>query len=449
MPSFVCTGSSRQRTDYGSLALTSRHLLVAGSPSDNVLKLKTSLPSSVDVLHVSDITFTVSGVLAGRLVSSSVMQQSAVAHHLVSYLQNNADALGIAHMSQLFIDVDDDILKCMPFTMTVSYTRADHFLSHCVISPLSRSKPRESTEGSTFGFDAFGPQAYLPLMSVLDQLLKTFVVHHLVKRYPLIFGRWGDKVRIEMDAFKPLSRAILDVIERSSNPDFQKTSRRLLRQLSKIHTRSVERSSSELSELLASDADIDTTSEQEYGPLGNMDLLHMSLLKLLKLRVRPSRFKVALSSTEDVREEGPDICHTLEPMDDSQPSAAGDHNDVMDDDDDDNDWDAPADDEFEAICSGPEGPSEDVDCDDDWLDSEDTLCNLGDPLNLTDDIDDLVEQDAFDDDSGSQSSNTIDFSGGRYSEESQEDDFDMDADLILDDTAATLPFDDTFDLWLH
>lgn len=87
MPTFICTGSTKQITDAYTLSLNSEHCLIAQQPSERGVKMKTFLPSSIDVLHSSDITFTLSGIEEGDPVSSAAMKQSAVTRHIVDYFQ--------------------------------------------------------------------------------------------------------------------------------------------------------------------------------------------------------------------------------------------------------------------------------------------------------------------------------------------------------------------------
>ncbi|KAH8104492.1 hypothetical protein BXZ70DRAFT_1005020 [Cristinia sonorae] len=374
------------------------------------------------------------------------MQQSSVTRHAVNYFQKNADSLGIAHISQLFIDEDDNKVK-----FTVASCRSPqpewwpvHFTLHKIdLLYVYKSRLCEQNKECSFDLNPFAQQGFLPLLSMLDQLLEKFVVYHLVKRYPLIFGLFGQKVTLEMASFKPLAQAVLNIVDRSENHTFRKQCHRILRRLTRCYTRTT-------IQLLRTSSDYllcDREDTEEYPSIDNptdLRLLQLSMLRLFKLRVRPSRFKISLSPSDDVREVGTGASGDAIFMDMpsiAEPSAI-DHLIFNDED-----WD-------DSSTHDDDYLSELLIDHDDWPDSDDDLCKDDDMLDhvMEDEAEDLVDVPEAGCDVISKTDAAMqDYS---YSEKEQEDRdaFGGDEDLILDQPPV-MPFlpggeDDALGLWL-
>lgn len=87
MPTFANFTAVRDAAEGFSLALTARHIFVAGEPSDEVTTVKGRVPDNVDVLLGSNLVFSLRGTLGRTRLTGSDMQQSAVARHLLQYLK--------------------------------------------------------------------------------------------------------------------------------------------------------------------------------------------------------------------------------------------------------------------------------------------------------------------------------------------------------------------------
>jgi hypothetical protein len=76
----------RAASPHSRLTLNAVHYLHS-THSDQQAKISTRFPDDVDVVLVSDLVFTLSGVLNGVKVSSTDMLKSRLAQHLVDYFQ--------------------------------------------------------------------------------------------------------------------------------------------------------------------------------------------------------------------------------------------------------------------------------------------------------------------------------------------------------------------------
>ena len=85
MPSFATTSVIRDASDGFALALTARHVLVAGAPSSAVHAVKGRFPSGVDVILQSNLSISIDGKYNGASVDARTIQSSALAKHLLNY----------------------------------------------------------------------------------------------------------------------------------------------------------------------------------------------------------------------------------------------------------------------------------------------------------------------------------------------------------------------------
>lgn len=87
MPTVAYRSALSSKDDHMSLRLNSEHVLVAGIPSDKPLKLSTRVPPSLDVIHQSDVVFSLCATLDGKPVLGNLLMQSALALYLVNFLK--------------------------------------------------------------------------------------------------------------------------------------------------------------------------------------------------------------------------------------------------------------------------------------------------------------------------------------------------------------------------
>ncbi|KAI8986096.1 hypothetical protein BD414DRAFT_487640 [Trametes punicea] len=113
MPSFASSSEVRDTANGVLLVLRGRHVLVAGSPSDDVRTIKGPLPDGVDVTLESNLVISLSGIFDRVKIDSRDIQCSAIANHLVNYFHANCEQLGVRPASQIYIDEYDGVAKLM------------------------------------------------------------------------------------------------------------------------------------------------------------------------------------------------------------------------------------------------------------------------------------------------------------------------------------------------
>ncbi|KAI0647992.1 hypothetical protein C8Q79DRAFT_543665 [Trametes meyenii] len=239
MPSFTFSSDVRDSTDGLLLVLRARHILVAGSPSDDTHIVKGRLPDGVDVILESDLVIALSGTVNRVPIDASDIQCSAIARHLLNYFHVNSAQLGLRPASKIFVDDTDGIAK-----LTLSPTRhllrprtAALRLSAIEILYVFKTPQPQGTSGAqphaglAVAADPFSPHAFLPLVAALDRTVERLVVTQLIRRYPLIFGPWRERFDAEVATSAKIARAVADIVSRSSHAEFSQRSRRLIKAL--------------------------------------------------------------------------------------------------------------------------------------------------------------------------------------------------------------------------
>lgn len=87
MPTIVFKTRIRTTSESFTLDLVVSHHLVAGEPSATPLVLKNPPPQGVDIVLVSPLIITTTGMLNNRRISADSLKSSRIALHLVEYLK--------------------------------------------------------------------------------------------------------------------------------------------------------------------------------------------------------------------------------------------------------------------------------------------------------------------------------------------------------------------------
>ncbi|KZT11991.1 uncharacterized protein LAESUDRAFT_754520 [Laetiporus sulphureus 93-53] len=293
MPTFCNCSAFRESAGNISIALKARHVLVSVSPSANIHTARGRIPENVDVTVGSDLVFTLSGAAGSARVSGDVIQRSAVARHIVNYFKLNSRQLGLSTVTDVYIDDDDGRAK---FSMTSSrHLRVDKQASSVQLLGIDlrlglKAVAHEDMPAiETF----FSAHAYLPLVSLLDCVVEKFVVHHLVKRYPLIFGPWRSQLDLEAAYIPYVVRSITAITERSTNSDFHKTFRRHVKKLRKAYVLSTSAAADSLREYLGP---LDGEEDMDPADESDSSVLCHSLERLFRQGIRPALFKGSQAS---------------------------------------------------------------------------------------------------------------------------------------------------------
>ncbi|KAL4080956.1 hypothetical protein J3A83DRAFT_4203621 [Scleroderma citrinum] len=239
MPSLSCSSAIRAASESLSLSLKITHNLVHGSPTKHVHRIRGRLSKELDVLWLSDIVLVLTGFLDGREAASSKILESGLLSHIQKHLRMNATQLGLNNVSSPYIDKDDGRTKLM---LTPSRSLPRTLRPHVVLTSLELSflwktvnKCKEPVDPSNIchvlAVDGgpLSPKMYLPAETLLGRVMEQFLTHHLVGRYPLIFGPWSMGLDVETEYFPPISRSIIDILARSQNPQIHAKFNRLLK----------------------------------------------------------------------------------------------------------------------------------------------------------------------------------------------------------------------------
>jgi hypothetical protein len=88
MPSFAFSTKIQSPSGHEpGLNLHVQHVLVAGSPSQSIRRVKQRVPYDLDVLLESDLVLTLVGFVNHVKVSNGEVVQSAISRHLLQFLQ--------------------------------------------------------------------------------------------------------------------------------------------------------------------------------------------------------------------------------------------------------------------------------------------------------------------------------------------------------------------------
>ncbi|KAH9936256.1 uncharacterized protein B0H18DRAFT_1113675 [Fomitopsis serialis] len=322
MPTVSSSSAVRTSTGHFSLALRARHVLVAGTASENVRSIKGRLPEGVDVILDSDLVIALSGVVDTVKIPGHVIERSAVARHILDYLRVNAGQLGLSTISNLYVDEDDGRAK---FSLSSSrpLRAATEMVCLRLVSidvGLACKMVVRGGKDSPEAASLFSGQAYLPLFSALDDVLEKFVSNDLVRRYPLIFGPWREvgvymlapqfcnslyaqKLDLEARLYPSLSRSLMDIARSSPDPSFKRRFWRSMDVLGTQHDSRVRSAKQAMRDCLGDDAidDGDRMNARE-----DSDMLRYSMETLFRRGTRPVVFKGLRATAKAVYNEDDD-----------------------------------------------------------------------------------------------------------------------------------------------
>ncbi|KAL4251851.1 hypothetical protein ABKN59_002692 [Abortiporus biennis] len=299
MPSLLSLSSYKAQNEIYNLVLKAQHCLLYGSPSDKVVKIKTQIPSIIQIIQSADIIFRFSGQYNGAMVSSNVMKESALATIFLGALRSYSNHLGILHISEVFIEDDTLVnftvstLHCLEFKPLVPPLKLVSIHLSFVIKSVNN--PSIMTES-----DPFTGEAYLPLQTVLDPALEKFM-NSLLRRYPLVFGALPKTLNREAPLCRVATRAILNMISRSPHSDFCVQSRKAIKKLRKRRRKQVATISEALSELFGVGFEdiLDSFPTQEST---DEDTMVSSMLDILRAHFKLRILKMSAQNTEGAEE---------------------------------------------------------------------------------------------------------------------------------------------------
>ncbi|KAG6336116.1 hypothetical protein ID866_2982 [Astraeus odoratus] len=156
---------------------------------------------------------------------------------------------------------------------------------------------------------------YLPTETLLGRITEQFLIHHLVGRYPLIFGPWRMAREVfgldrEMKYFLPISRSVIDILGRSQNPLIRSRHTRLMK-LARHRLDLIFRSSSEaIASHLAEDALEAAAGDYNHHPpaasLSDEDVLCQILEQMYRDGIPQRRPRLTTAYRAFLAHEGDD-----------------------------------------------------------------------------------------------------------------------------------------------
>ncbi|KAJ7288490.1 hypothetical protein C8J57DRAFT_1280428 [Mycena rebaudengoi] len=318
---FTASTTIRTASSHCRLSLNAVHHLEADSK--HTLPVKTRFPDDVDVVVASDLVLSLSGVVDRVKVSSGDILKSELAQHLADYFQavkihttsvsprnnihQNAAELGIAPVSSMYIDSEDGLPKLkLVFSRCLvpeSEIRRVHVtLVAMDLNYIWHTSKSDSESASNSLINPFSTHLSLPFRMLLDNAICRFVTWHLVRRYPLIFGRWCQQLDIEKPYFEKIFRSISNIMERSSRSAFRKKCARMLANMQEQHAMAFSSATSSLTTYFGSSAD-SADDEDRQPALTEEEAFGLSMEIRYRTSMRRLQFK---GSTRTPRADGSD-----------------------------------------------------------------------------------------------------------------------------------------------
>ncbi|KAJ7505479.1 hypothetical protein B0H11DRAFT_1851848 [Mycena galericulata] len=147
-----------------------------------------------------------------------------------------------------------------------------------------------TSANSTSLIHPFSTHLSLPYKLLLDNVISRFFTWHLVRRYPLIFGRWCQQLDVERPYFDKIFRSISNIIARSPNPSFRKKCTRMLATLQDQQSANFTAATSSLATYFGApyeDFDEPALTDQEAFSL-SMEIRYRTCLRRPQFKVPPT-----------------------------------------------------------------------------------------------------------------------------------------------------------------
>ena len=87
MPTIAYNLVLGSQDEHMSLRLRSKHSLVIDTPSDKPLIVSTRIPPFIDVIHQSDVVFSICASHDGTPISGNDLRESALALYMIRFLK--------------------------------------------------------------------------------------------------------------------------------------------------------------------------------------------------------------------------------------------------------------------------------------------------------------------------------------------------------------------------
>ncbi|KAI6030690.1 hypothetical protein F5J12DRAFT_303832 [Pisolithus orientalis] len=191
-------------------------------------------------------------------------------------------------------------------TLTPSRSLSHTLRPHIVLTSLELSFAWKTVRKDTGEWDGhflavcdspFSTTMYLPAEALLGRVTEQFLVHHLVGRYPLVFGPWCKALDLEAEYFSPISRSVIEILEHSQNAAFRSKYQWLMKVARHTLDTTFQASVAAINSHLAEPAVDGAEEEQDDHPsavqLSDEDVLCQVLEQLFRIGVPQRRPKLA------------------------------------------------------------------------------------------------------------------------------------------------------------
>ncbi|KAG7088253.1 hypothetical protein E1B28_012267 [Marasmius oreades] len=186
---FACSSRLSAKTDSHALVLTARHHFESYhdvKPSCAVLK--SAVPDNVNVVSSGRLELVLLAHLNGFEVSPDTCVKSHLVQYIVRFFRANSSELSIEHVSDAFIDEDNQPKVLLTFNQSRDpqhpqvplrvTLRTIHL--QLALSTITKSQV-EPFVPSTIQNSVFLEQMSLPIQGLVENVIGRFVTWHLVR----------------------------------------------------------------------------------------------------------------------------------------------------------------------------------------------------------------------------------------------------------------------------
>ncbi|KIK59304.1 hypothetical protein GYMLUDRAFT_262086, partial [Collybiopsis luxurians FD-317 M1] len=293
MPVLECTAKLRTADDKTVFNLTTKHYLEYG---DSKKRLKSRFPVNLDVIPASTIVFSLSAVLNRKRLSTEILSQSQLAQLFVQFLRTNAPQLGLNIVSDLYIK--DGTSDNLQLNITVNRTRQSFHENVPVRVKLRAIHIQYSvtTEEPSDGDHLFSSRLSLPYRTLAENIFKRFVISHLVKKYPFVFGSLSQQLDVETRYFISIFKSLYEMARRSPNQTFRTKFKQLIKILKRQQQSAYTSSLTSLTSCLQSTDNDLTEPVEEAIQINSETAFCLAMESLFKNGMKKPKFKPVTTS---------------------------------------------------------------------------------------------------------------------------------------------------------
>ncbi|KAG8882366.1 hypothetical protein FRB98_003746, partial [Tulasnella sp. 332] len=266
MPSVSHITVIRTQPSYAPLSFTITHCLDVISSSATRLTIKPSTLSSF-ITHKGQVVIRLFATCHLAPIDHQFLLGSGWVRILIDLLRLNQALLGLDNISDPYIE--DDLVKGLSFSDSLltldNNTHNVHQVSLTPSGPMDafnvylcpslphhhltdvlleinwggKQEPRESDLPSVNPF--FAESTFSEIRETWAKVIDRFFKHHMIKKYPYIFGTWKDDFAAEKPLYRSMAQSLCEMFLRSPNKDFTQQGKTIFESLREKRRAAVER----------------------------------------------------------------------------------------------------------------------------------------------------------------------------------------------------------------